>query len=418
MLNTNGTMASQGWEAIVYIKREIESTIDAMLRQGKVVLVTGARQVGKTTVLKHHLGNSYGYVSMENPRDYLLAKEDAVLFFESKSLPLIIDEVQRVPELFSSVKWIVDQSEEKGRIVLTGSQTYHLMKGVSESLAGRIRILEMPGLSLRELSDNSSSPHPYIPGMVTTSTNPSSTDIWNIIHRGSMPELQDFSIDWDSFYSDYVAAYLERDVRELINVKDETKFYNFMVACAARTGQLLNASDIGNAVDVGHKTVKAWLSVLQASNIVRIVEPFWSNIDKRLTKTPKIFFMDTGLVCHLTRWTTPDQLRNGAAAGHIFETFVVSEIMKSFMNAGRNLRDIWFYRDSKKHEIDLVIQEGRVLHPVEVKTSATVNKDAIKNFSCLESMSGYEVGFGHVVCQTPEPYPITQSVQAVSVWEI
>ena len=402
----------------MYIKREIEPTIDAMLKQGKVVLVTGARQVGKTTVLKQHLGNDFNYVSMENPRDYLLAKEDAVLFFESKILPLIIDEVQRVPELFSPIKWVVDQSEEKGRIVLTGSQTYHLMKGVSESLAGRIRILEMPGLSLRELSGNSSSPHPYVPEVMVDSLNSPLTDVWDLIHRGSMPELQDPNIDWDLFYTDYVATYLERDVRELVNVKNEAKFYSFMVACAARTGQLLNASDIANTVDVDHKTVKAWLSVLQASNIVRVIEPFWPNIDKRLTKTPKIFFMDTGLVCHLTRWTTPDQLRNGAAAGHIFETFIVSEILKSFMNSGKSLHEVWFYRDAKKREIDLVIQDGHILHPVEIKVSATVKKDAVKNFACLENLPGYEVSFGHVICQTPEPYFITRTVQAVPVWGI
>ena len=402
----------------MYIKREIEPTIDAMLKQGKVVLVTGARQVGKTTVLKQHLGNDFNYVSMENPRDYLLAKEDAVLFFESKILPLIIDEVQRVPELFSPIKWVVDQSEEKGRIVLTGSQTYHLMKGVSESLAGRIRILEMPGLSLRELSGNSSSPHPYVPEVMVDSLNSPLTDVWDLIHRGSMPELQDPNIDWDLFYTDYVATYLERDVRELVNVKNEAKFYSFMVACAARTGQLLNASDIANTVDVDHKTVKAWLSVLQASNIVRVIEPFWPNIDKRLTKTPKIFFMDTGLVCHLTRWTTPDQLRNGAAAGHIFETFIVSEILKSFMNSGKSLHNVWFYRDTKKREIDLVIQDGHILHPVEIKVSATVKKDAVKNFACLENLPGYEVSFGHVICQTPEPYFITRTVQAVPVWGI
>ena len=402
----------------MYIKREIESTIDATLTQGKVVLVTGARQVGKTTVLNEQLGSSFNYVSMENPRDYLLAKRDAVLFFDSHDLPLIIDEVQRVPELFSPVKWVVDQSDQRGRIVLTGSQTYHLMKGVSESLAGRIRILEMPALSLRELIGAADSPHPYVPAQIDKPKHVEDLDIWSIIHRGSMPELQDSSVDWDSFYSGYVAAYLERDVRDLMNVQDEAKFYSFMVACAARSGQLFNATDIGNAVGVDHKTVKAWLSVLQASNIVRVVRPLWPNVDKRLSKTPKIFFMDTGLVCHLTRWTTPDQLRNGAVAGHVFETFVVSEVVKSYMNAGANLGDVWFYRDAKKREIDLVIQEGRELHPVEVKTAATVGGDAVKNFGCLEGLSDYEVGFGHVVCQTNEPYFVTRDVQAVPVWEI
>lgn len=402
----------------MYIEREVESTIDALLRQGKVVLVTGARQVGKTTVLKEHLGSSFDYVSMENPRDYLSAKQDAALFFESKSLPLIIDEVQRVPELFSPIKWVVDQSDEKGRIVLSGSQTYHLMKGVSESLAGRIRIIELPSLSLRELIGHSGKPHRYIPCQIKACEKPSGIDVWGIIHRGSMPELQDESTDWDSFYSDYVSAYLERDVRDLINVKDEAQFYSFMVACAARSGQLFNASDIGNAIDADHKTVKAWLSVLQASNIVRLLHPFWPNIGKSLTKTPKLYFMDTGLVCHLTRWTTPDQLRNGAVAGHVFETFVVSEVLKSYMNAGANLRDVWFYRDSKKREIDLVIQEGHILHPVEIKTAATVKTDAVKNFKCLEGMESYEVGFGHVICQTPEPYYVTRDVQAVPVWAI
>lgn len=402
----------------MYIRREIESTIDAMLTQGKVVLITGARQVGKTTVLKEHLGGSFSYVSMENPRDYLLAKQDAVLFFDSHELPLIVDEVQRVPELFSPVKWIVDQSDQKGRIVLTGSQTYHLMKGVSESLAGRMRIIEMPPLSLRELIGSASSPHPYVPARITEPKHVKGLDIWSVIHRGSMPELQDSSVDWDSFYSDYVSAYLERDVRDLINVRDEAKFYSFMVACAARSGQLLNATDIGNAIDVDHKTVKAWLSVLQASNIVRVIQPFWPNVDKRLSKTSKIFFMDTGLVCHLTRWTTPEQLRNGAVAGHVFETFVVSEVLKSYMNAGVNLHDVWFYRDAKKREIDLVIQDGHVLHPVEVKMAATVGSDAVKNFGCLDRLSDYEVGFGHVVCQTDEPYLVTRDVQAVPVWEL
>lgn len=402
----------------MYIKREIESSIDRLLRQGKVVLVTGARQVGKTTVLREHLGSSFGYVSMENPRDYLLAKQDAALFFESKSLPLIIDEVQRVPELFSPLKWIVDQSTKKGQVVLTGSQTYRLMKGVSESLAGRIRILEMSGLSVRELMGNVGTAHPYVPAPVAVAQKAPNKNIWEIIHRGSMPELQDSTIDWDSFYSDYVSAYLERDVRDLINVKNEAKFYSFMVACAARSGQLFNASDIGNAIDVDHKTVKAWLSVLQASNIVRIIEPFWPNIGKSLTKTPKLYFMDTGLVCHLTRWTTPEQLQVGAVAGHVFETFAVSEVLKSYMNAGGNVRDVWFYRDAKKREIDLVIQEGHVLHPVEIKTSSTVRIDAIKHFGCLEGLSGYEVGFGHVVCQTPEPYFLTDRVQAIPLWAI
>lgn len=401
----------------MYIRREAEARIKAMLGQGKVVLVTGARQVGKTTILKELLGDTFDYVSMETPNEYAMAKQDPVLFFESKRLPLIIDEIQRVPELFSTVKWIVDQSNERGRIVLTGSQTYHLMKGVSESLAGRIRIIELPPLSLREIVGRADDPQPYVPREIGA---PGETDLdlWQVIHRGSMPELQDADIDWNSFYDAYVRAYLERDVRDLINVKDAAKFYNFMVACAARTGQLFNATDIANVVGIDRKTVTAWMSVLQASNIIRIVQPFWPNVGKSLTKTPKLYFMDTGLVSYLTHWTTPMQLRDGAAAGHVFETFAVSEVLKSYMNTGGNLRDVWFYRDSKKREIDLVIQAGHVLHPVEVKLNATVGTDAVKNFECLQEISGYEVGFGHVICQTREPYYVTRVVQAVPVWAI
>ena len=405
----------------MYIRREVEKTIDAMLKQGKVVLVTGSRQVGKTTVLREHLGAGYNYVSMENPRDFALAKEDSVLFFETHQLPLIIDEVQRVPELFSPIKWLVDQSNERGRVVLTGSQTYHLMKGVSESLAGRIRIIQMPPLSLRELAGNASNPHPFVPHAIGTGEGSSGhglPELWEVIHRGSMPELQDRSIDWDSFYSDYVSTYLERDVRDLINVKDQVKFYNFMVACAARTGQLFNASDIANDIDVNHKTVAAWVSVLEASGIVKIIQPFWPNIGKSVTKTPKVYFMDTGLVCQLTRWTTAEQLSRGAMAGHVFETFVVSEVLKSYMNAGANLRDVWFYRDAKKREIDLVIQEGHVLHPVEIKKAATVGTDAVRSFQCLSNLADYELGFGNVICQAPEPYYVTRDVQAVPVWSI
>ncbi|MDO4899193.1 DUF4143 domain-containing protein [Actinomyces sp.] len=191
-----------------------------------------------------------------------------------------------------------------------------------------------------------------------------------------------------------------------------------MVACAARSGQLFNASDVAGVAEVDRKTARAWLSVLQASEVVRVLQPFWSNVDKRLTKTPKLYFMDTGLVCHLTRWTTPDALRSGAAGGHVFEAFVVSEVLKSYMNAGANLHDVRFHRDQKKHEIDLVIQEGHVLHPVEVKMGVHIGVEAIKDFLRLERITGCELGFGHVICQTREPYPITRDIQAVPVWAI
>ena len=404
----------------MYIAREIERTIGEMLGQFKVVLVTGARQVGKTTVLRECLGDRYSYVSMENLADFDLAERDAALFFQTRELPLIIDEIQRVPSLFQAVKWLVDQSDERGAIVLTGAQTYELMRGVSESLAGRIGILEMSGMSLREIAGAAGGGGRYVPSAVTgdAAEAPEGFDLWGRIQRGSMPELVATDVPWDRFWSSYVSAYLERDVRALANLKNERGFYNFMIAAAARSGQLFNASDIAGDVGVDYKTVQSWTSILQASGIVRLLYPFWPNTGKQFTKIPKLYFMDTGLVCHLTRWTTPEQLRRGAVAGHVFETFVVSEVLKSYMNAGASLRDVWFYRDARKREIDLVIQDGRVLHPVEVKTAATVGADAVRNFSCLAGIAGYELGFGHVVCQTSEPYFVTRDVQAVPVWAI
>lgn len=403
----------------MYVEREIQKVVDSYLRQFKAVLVTGARQVGKTTMLRHTLPKAFNYVSLDDLELISRIREDSALFFMENELPLAIDEIQYAPELFMRIKHIVDESSKKGEIVLTGSQTYQLMQGVSESLAGRVGILEMSSFSLREVLGNLKHA-PYIPQPLKKRFGEklSASALWAHIQRGSMPELADETIDSYAYYSSYVRTYIERDVRDLVRIHDERKFYNFMVACAARTGQLLNATDVANTVGVDVATVQGWLSVLQASGIIHIMHPFWTNTNKRLTKTPKLFFFDTGLVCHLSGWTSPETLRRGAMAGHIFETFVVSEVMKSFINSGRDLRDLSFYRDARKREIDLVIKEGDVLHPVEVKAAATVSADAIKNFDALASLSGFRVGFGSVICQTDEPYLITKDVQAVPVWAI
>ncbi len=403
----------------MYIERELEGKLSSYLKQFKVVLVTGQRQAGKTTMLKHALPQDYAYITLDDMGALDLALSDPQAFLNEGVLPVVIDEVQQAPQLFRQVKYVADSSERYGDIVLTGSQTYQLMEGVSESLAGRVGILELPTLSLRETFATLGK-GPYVPRQFARGelTAPKGFDTWAHIHRGSMPRLLQPEVDWRDYYSSYVRSYLERDVRQLINVRDELTFYNFMVACAARTGQLLNLSDIADTVGASPKAVRGWLSVLQASGIVRIVQPFWTNAEKRLVKTPKLYFMDTGLACYLTNWNTPEQLKVGAMAGHMFETFVVSEVLKSYLNAGRDAREVTFYRDSRKREIDLVIQDGRTLHPVEIKANMTVTSKAIKNFGCLEELSGYEVGFGHVVCQTTEPHLVTRDVQAVPVWAI
>lgn len=403
----------------MYISREIEAKLDSYLRQFKVVLVTGPRQTGKTTMLKHCLSEGYEYTTLDDLNELDLAISDPKAFLNAERIPIIVDEVQQAPDLFRQTKLVVDALDEYGAVVLTGSQTYQLMQGVSESLAGRVGILEMSGLSLREVLGRNSST-PYVPERLNKRdlSAPANLDVWTHIQRGSMPRLQSPEVDWYDYYASYTKSYLERDVRQLINLKDERKFHSFMIAAAARTGQLLNATDIANTVDVDAKTVQGWLSVLEASGIVHIMQPFWANTNKRLAKTPKIYFMDTGLACHLTGWNTPEQLRLGAMSGHMFETFVVSEVLKSYMNAGRDTRGVSFYRDSQKREIDLVIQEGRTVHPVEIKAGVQVRQDAVKNFKCLEDIPGYELGFGHVICRTDEPYLIAADVQAVPVWAI
>ena len=404
----------------MYRRREAEATLLSLMGQFKVVLVTGARQVGKTTMLQHVLPEDFRYVTLDDPRAEVLAREDPVLFFDANRLPVAVDEIQRVPGLFQQVKFLVDQSPEVGRVVLTGSQAFHLMQGVSESLAGRVAILEMTGMSLRELT-GCRGRGPYVPSEVGDDgrcESPEGLDLWATIHRGSMPRLMDPSVSWDAFYTGYVRTYLERDVRDLITVKDEASFYHFLVACAARTGRLVNHSALARDAGVDTKTAQSWLSVLQASGVVRLLRPFWSNATKRLTKTPKLYFTDTGLACHLLGWSSPETLRRGAMAGHVFETFVVGEIIKSYLNAGGDARNVHFYRDARQREIDLIIQEGRVLHPVEIKTSATVTREAVAGFSALNDVGDYDVGAGAVICQTREPYPVTATVKAVPVWSI
>lgn len=400
-----------------YLTRDIEHEVLESLKQSKVLLVTGPRQVGKTTMLRHLLDGSYHYVSLDDPDLQSRIHDDPKLLFLEHKPPLILDEVQRAPELFLRIKHLVDESDAFGQIVLTGSQTYHLMSGVSESLAGRIGILEMSGVSLRERLGHYGS-EPFVPSFEASLNLAPDIDTWRVIHRGSMPRLLDEGIDWSRYYASYVSSYIERDARELINIRDASRFYGFMVACAARSGQLFNASDIASTVGIDAKTVRGWVSVLEASGIFRLLRPFFSNTEKRLTKSPKLFFMDTGLACYLTAWPDAETLRRGAAAGHMFETFVVSEVLKSYLNAGGDVRDVSFYRDASKREIDLVIRRGRTLHPVEVKSAASVPGSACRHFSALDSIEGYERGFGAVICQTDAPYLLAEDIQAIPVWMI
>ena len=399
----------------MYRKRAIENVLKKAGTQTKVILLTGARQVGKSTVIQY-VFPEYEYCTLDDENELFLAKGDRNLFFRDRHMPLIIDEVQYAPELFRTIKLVVDRSSDRGQIYLTGSQRYELMSEAAESLAGRISIIEMSGLSMRELADDDE-PDPFIPTVEFIEKRQKSatpaTDVWEMIHRGSMPELQEPDRDWEWFYRDYVRTYIERDVRKIMNIRDELKFRSFLISIAARSGQMLICEDVARDVGVDVKTVQSWLSVVTASGMVRIIRPYQNNAIKRAIKSPKLYFMDTGLLCYLVGWNTARSARNGAMSGHIFETFVMSEIIKSHMNAGKTPDKIFYYRDKEKNEIDVVIEDDNVLYPIEIKKSATIDNRWSRPFSRLNRVTDKRIAEGIVICRTDKVMPLDHGAKAI-----
>ncbi|MGE4572617.1 MAG: ATP-binding protein [Candidatus Izemoplasmatales bacterium] len=405
----------------MYIRRHIEDKIIKSLEMFKVILITGPRQVGKTTTLKQLFKNKYDYVTLDDINELEVAKTDPKLFFMNHSLPLIIDEVQLAPSLFTEIKRLVDESEEYGRIILTGSQTFHLMDNVTETLAGRIGILEFSGLSLREiLKDNYK--NPFIPNNEYLGINRSTdnlNDIWEIIHRGSMPELyKKENIDWQLYYASYVRTYIERDVRSLLEVRNLDLFSKFLISLAARTGQLINYSSISKDIGVNIKTIQSWIKVLEASGIVMLIKPFSNNALKRIVETPMLYFLDTGLISYLLKWLTKDTLKNGAISGQILETFVVSEIIKSFKNNGYLDMPIYFYRDKDMKEIDLIIKYNDNLYPIEIKKTASPNLSMTKNFYLLHKAIGYKVDNEIILSLVDKKFYLNSNVMAYPIKNI
>ncbi len=385
----------------MYIDRQIESRILKVKEMFKVLLITGPRQTGKTTTLKHLFKDDYNYVTLDDITELEIAKNDPKLFFLNNPLPLIIDEVQFAPSLFSEIKRRVDEIEDYGQIILTGSQTFHLMQNITETLAGRVAILEFSGLSYREISGDKYS-KPFIPNddyLNTKRSTKNNINLWNFIHRGSMPELYKKSdIDWQTYYASYVRTYIERDVRSLLNVKNLDLFSRFMISIAARTGQLINYSNISNEIGVDIKTIQSWLKVLEASGIIVIISPFSNNSLRRIVKTPMIYFLDTGLVSYLLKWNTKDTLQNGAMSGPILETYAVSEIIKSFKNNGYLDIPISFYRDKDMKEIDLIVNDNGILYPIEIKKTMNPNSSMAKNFKVLNKALGFKVFNEIILC--------------------
>ena len=399
----------------MYIKRTSEDVIKKLSKQFKVILVTGARQVGKSTLLKH-CDENRNYVSLDDLSERELAINEPKLFLETHKAPLIIDEIQYAPNLLSYIKLIVDKSDKKGQYWLTGSQQFHLMKNVSESLAGRVGILDLMGLSLAELSQTPNN-EPFFPDLEyieerrENHKNYSTSDIFKIIYNGSFQALnnQDEFQDRNAFYSAYIRTYIERDIRDLSSISNEMKFLNFIRVVAARTGQVLKYSELANAVDISEPTAKTWLSVLVSSNIVYLLEPYYRNITKRMTKMPKIYFLDTGLCSYLTGWSSPEVIEKGAMNGAFFETFVVSEILKSYRHNGERPLIYW-YRDTQQKEIDLLIERDGKLHPIEIKLTSNPNKSMLKHFNVLDNQ-----GYGGLICMRESDIPLTEDVSAIPI---
>ena len=383
-----------------YFKRLAENVIQKQEKMFKTILVTGARQVGKTTMLKN-IKPDINYITLDDMLLNQLAVEDPELFLKANKPPIIIDEIQYAPNLLRYIKIEVDNSDKKAMYYLTGSQQFNLMKNISESLAGRVGILNLLGLSLREIKDIDFN-EPFIPTEEYLNNRRkcekeiSYDEIWNIIYKGSMPALYQEESDVDMFYAMYVSTYIERDVRNLTQVGDTLSFLKFMTALASRIGQLLNLNSIANEVGITIPTAQRWLSILVASNIVYILEPYYNNIMKRAVKTPKVYFLDTGLAAYLTKWKTSEVLESGTMAGSFFENYVIVEIIKSYNNSGELRPPVYFYRDKEKREIDLIIEQNGKLYPIEIKKTANPTKNMIENFKVLEMVK--EVGEGAIIC--------------------
>ncbi len=408
----------------MYIKRHLESVLASPEFLRGVMAVTGSRQTGKSTLIEEIFKDKeLTSISLDDLEMRTLAKTNPKIFLARQSTPLFIDEVQYAPELFSSLKIHVDQTKEKGAFYLSGSQRYNMMKNLSESLAGRVGIFELLGLSLREINGDDFN-LPFTPSdAYLTGRKPqkaSYNDVWRLIHKGSYPELYDHpELNWNAFYNNYVNAYLERDVKQIENIGDEVKFYQFMQVVAAKSGSLLNVQGIAKDIGISHPVCESWLSVLRASNLIYLLPPYHSNVTKRAIKTPKIFFLDTGLMAFLTKWHTPEQIETGAMSGAFFETFIFCEILKSFYNAGIDPRSyLYFYRDKDDNEIDFIINYDGQLHPIEVKKKSNPDLSDIRAFRFVDNNETYKRGNGAVVCTNDAIVPLTEQDSIVPFYYI
>ena len=405
-----------------YIKRDIESKILSLSQEYACILITGPRQVGKTTVLRQLMSSDRNYVTLDDLEERKLAKTDPALFLQMHDLPVFIDEVQYAPELFSYIKIAIDNGAAPGSFWLTGSQAFRMMELAQESLAGRTALLHMPGLSQHEIYGSGASA-PFSVGLEAlkarkaTGAPASLEGIYQRIWNGSLPGYVSGKFtDRNVFYSSYLQTYIDRDVSELVALTDKLLFQDFIRAAACRAGQMLNIHDIAQDVGVSDDTAKRWLQVLAKSDIIFYLRPYSNNLLKRTVKTPKLYFFDTGLVAYLTRYSSPEILQNGAINGAILENYVVSEILKSYQNNAQDCL-LWYYRDKSSNEIDMVIESDGQLHPLEIKRSVNPGSELVGAFSILDKGS-VPRGTGAVLCMRPELSAINSQNFIVPIWMI
>ena len=405
-----------------YIRRSLEKIVLQVTKEYPVLLLSGPRQVGKTTMLKKLMeGTERNYVSLDDLQERELARTDPELFLQLHKPPILIDEVQYAPELFPYIKLIVDKEQKKGDFWLTGSQVFSLMRGVQESLAGRVALLSLSSLSQAEAYGGEEE-------MFTLDTESllsrkkgrklaDAEEIFKRIFKGSMPAIASGDISSPGiFYNSYLSTYIERDVSSLSDAIDSLKFLRFITALAARCSQMLNVSELARDAELNQKQVKDWLGILETLGIIFYLYPYSNNLLKRLVKTPKVYFYDTGLVAYLTKWSSPETLASGAMSGAILENYVVSEIRKSYLNNGKEAF-IYYYRDKDAKEIDLVLEQDGELHPIEIKKSANPAAEILRVFPVLDK-SSLKRGNGAVICLKTELSAFNKENFIVPIWMI
>ena len=405
-----------------YISRSLETVVKQVTLEYPVVLVTGSRQVGKTTMLQKLMeGTERRYVTLDDLNERSLAKTDPEMFLQLHKPPVLIDEVQYAPELFTYIKIYADSHQEPGAFWLTGSQVFKLMHGVQESLAGRVAVLSMTSLAQAELCQAPMSPFQIelseLVARAETRKAADTEEIFERIYRGSMPAIASGkNSNSQIFYSSYLSTYIQRDVKELSDAVDALKFLRFMTAVAARCSQMLNIAEIAQDADINQKQAKDWLQILETLGIIFYLHPYSNNLLKRLVKTPKLYFYDSGLVCYLTRWSSAEVLQSGAMNGAMLENYVVSEIAKTYLNSGKEPY-MYYYRDKDAREIDIVLEHDGILNPIEIKKTANPGSTLTKGFSLLDKAS-VPRGNGAVVCMKQSVGVIDRENFIVPVWAI